>query len=266
MLNFLQSISLEHPLVTNRLAGRVALVTGASSGLGARFARVLAAHGAAVALTARRTDRLEKLAAELRADGARAIALELDITSVQAIRAVAANVELQLGPIGILVNNAGISRQARLEDVTEDDYDAVLDTNLKGAFFMAQAAAAQMIRAKIEGRIINIASIAGQRTISQLSTYGMSKAAAIQMTHAMAREWGRHGINTNAICPGYIATEISAEFLQTEPGQRWIGSLPRKRMGEPADLDALLLLLAGGQEARFINGSIITADDGFTSV
>jgi NAD(P)-dependent dehydrogenase (short-subunit alcohol dehydrogenase family) len=252
--------------MTKKLSGRVALVTGASSGLGARFARVLAANGAAVALTARRTERLETLAAALRADGAQAIALPLDITSVQAIRAVAANVELQLGPIGVLVNNAGISRQARLDDITEDDYDAVLDTNLKGAFFMAQAAAAQMIRAKIEGRIINIASIAGQRAIGQLSTYGISKAGMIQMTHAMAREWGRYGINTNAICPGYIATEISAEYLLTEPGRKWVASLPRRRMGDPADLDALLLLLASGQESRFMNGSIIAADDGFTSL
>jgi NAD(P)-dependent dehydrogenase (short-subunit alcohol dehydrogenase family) len=251
--------------MTQNLKGRVALVTGASSGLGARFARVLAAHGASVALTARRLDRLEALAAELRAEGTAALALALDVSDVAAVRAVAAEVEARLGPIGILVNNAGISRQARIEDVAEADYDALMDTNVKGAFFMAQAAAAQMIRHKIEGRIINIASIAGQRAISQLGTYGMSKAAMIQMTHAMAREWGRHGINTNAICPGYIATEISADFLQTEAGAKWVNSLPRKRMGDPADLDALLLLLSSGTAARFLNGSIIAADDGFTS-
>ncbi len=247
------------------LAGRVAFVTGASSGLGDRFARVLAAHGARVVLAARRTDRLETLAAELRATGATVLPLALDIASVASIRAAAAAAEAALGPIEILVNNAGISRQARLETIEEDDYDAVLDTNLKGAFFMAQAAARQMIAHKIAGRIVNIASIAGQRALGQLSTYGMSKAGMIQMTHQMAREWSRHGINTNAICPGYIATDFSADFLTTEPGQKWVASLPRRRMGEPADLDALLLLLCSGQAARFINGAIMTADDGFTS-
>lgn len=247
------------------LSGRVAVITGASSGLGARFARLLATHGATVALTARRTDRLEALAADLRANGARAEAFALDVADTSAITSVTTAIAASLGPIGILVNNAGISRQARIEDITEADYDALMNTNLKGAFFMAQAAARQMIASKIEGRIINIASVAGLRTISQLSTYGMSKAAMIQMTHAMAREWGRHGINTNAICPGYIATEISADFLATDAGAKWVQSLPRRRMGEPTDLDALLLLFASATPSRFLNGSVINADDGFLS-
>ena len=252
-----------HPPVSSDIAGRVALITGASSGLGARFARVLAAHGARLAIAARRVDRLEALAGELRADGVEVVSVALDIASVASIRTAAAEVEQRLGPIGILVNNAGISRQARLETIEEDDYDAVLDTNLKGAFFMAQSAARQMIANRIEGRIVNIASVAGERSIAQLSTYGMSKAGMIQMTRQMAREWGRHGININAICPGYIATEISADYLTTEAGARWVGSLPRKRMGEASDLDGLLVLLCSGQAARFINGSIMAADDGF---
>jgi NAD(P)-dependent dehydrogenase (short-subunit alcohol dehydrogenase family) len=194
------------------------------------------------------------------------LAVGMDVASVASVRAGAEAVLAGLGPIDILVNNAGISIQAKLEAVTEDDYDAVMDTNLKGAFFLAQAAAKQMMAAKREGRIVNIASIAGMRAIGQLSTYGMSKAALIQMTHAMAREWGRHGINTNAIAPGYIATEISAEFLKTEVGAKWVGSLPRKRMGEARDLDGLLLLLSSGEAARFINGSVMVADDGFTSL
>jgi NAD(P)-dependent dehydrogenase (short-subunit alcohol dehydrogenase family) len=251
--------------MTTDIAGRVALVTGASSGLGERFARVLAAEGAKLAIAARRLDRLESLATELRASRATVLPLALDVTSVPAIRAAAAEIERTLGPIEILVNNAGISRQARLEAIEEEDYDAVLDTNLKGPFFLAQAAARQMIAHRIEGRIVNIASVAGQRTIGQLSTYGMSKAGLIQMTHQMAREWGRHGVNTNAICPGYIATEISADYLKTEAGQRWVASLPRRRMGEPRDLDAVLLLLCSGEAARFLNGAIIAADDGFTS-
>ncbi|MCW3475358.1 SDR family NAD(P)-dependent oxidoreductase [Limobrevibacterium gyesilva] len=247
------------------IAGRVALVTGASSGLGRRFAQVLAREGAALAIGARRTDRLEALAGELRAAGGRVITLAIDVTSTASVREAAAAVEQQLGPIEILVNNAGVSRQARLEDVEEDAYDAVMDTNLKGAFFMAQAAARQMIRHRIEGRIVNIASVAALRTLGQLGVYCMSKAGVTQMTHVMAREWARHGINTNAICPGYIATEISADFLQTEAGQRMVQGLPRRRMGEPQDLDGLLLLLCAREASRFINGAVIAADDGFTS-
>ena len=248
------------------LAGKIALVTGASSGLGDRFARVLAAAGARVAIAARRTDRLETLAAELRATGHEAFPVGIDVASVASVRAGAQAVLDAWGPIDILVNNAGISIQAKLESIEEAEYDAVLDTNLKGAFFMAQAAAKQMMAAKREGRIVNIASIVGQRAVGQLSSYGMSKAGMIQMTHSMAREWGRYGINTNAIAPGYIATDISAEFLATEAGGKWVGSLPRRRMGEARDLDALLLLLCSGEAARFINGSIMVADDGFTSM
>jgi len=248
------------------LSGRIALVTGASSGLGDRFARVLAAAGARVAIAARRTDRLEALAGELRAAGHDALPVAIDVASVASVRAGAQAVLDAWGPIDILVNNAGISIQAKLESIEEADYDAVLDTNLKGAFFMAQAAARQMMAHKRDGRIVNIASIAGMRAIGQLSTYGMSKAALIQMTHAMAREWGRHGINTNAIAPGYIATEISADFLATEPGGKWVNSLPRRRMGEARDLDGLLLLLCSDEASRFINGSVMVADDGFTSM
>jgi NAD(P)-dependent dehydrogenase (short-subunit alcohol dehydrogenase family) len=244
------------------IAGRVALITGASSGLGERFAEILAEAGARLAIAARRTDRLRALATRL---GGAVLPIEMDVASVASIRAAADRVSAELGPIEILVNNAGISRQARIETIEEAEYDAVLDTNLKGAFFTAQAAARQMLAARIPGRIVNIASIAGQRAIGQLSTYGMSKAGVIQMTHAMAREWGRHGINTNAICPGYIATEISADYLKTEAGAKFVASLPRRRMGEPRDLDALMLLLCSGQSARFLNGSIIAADDGFTS-
>ncbi len=243
------------------LAGKVALVTGASSGLGLRFAEVLAHSGARVALAARRVDRLEAAARAMPG----AITVRLDVADIASIQAAASDIEARLGPIDILVNNAGISRQAPVLDVSEADYDQVLDTNLKGAFFMAQAAARQMIAAKREGRIVNIASAAGLRTMGQLGTYGMSKAAMVHMTKSMAREWGRHGINVNAICPGYIATEISAEFLETEGGKRLVAGLPRRRMGEPRDLDALLLLLCSGEASRFINGAAMAADDGFTA-
>ena len=248
------------------LAGKIALVTGASSGLGDRFARVLAGAGARVVIAARRVDRLEALAGELRAAGHEALPVAIDVASVASVRAGAQAVLEAWGPIDILVNNAGISIQAKLESIEEAEYDAVLDTNLKGAFFMAQAAAKQMIAAKCPGRIVNIASIVGMRAVGQLSSYGMSKAGMIQMTHSMAREWGRYGINTNAIAPGYIATDISAEFLATEIGAKWVGALPRRRMGRAEDLDALLLLLCSGEASRFINGSVMVADDGFTSL
>ncbi len=247
------------------IAGKVAWVTGASSGLGWRFAQILASEGAAVALTARRADRLETLAGEIRAAGGKALVAPADTSRVADIRAAAARIEAELGPIDILVNNAGISRQAKLEAVTEEDYDAVLDTNLKGPFFVAQAAARQMIAHNRAGRIVNIASVASFRTLGQQAPYGMAKAALVHMTQDMAREWGRHGINTNAICPGYIHTEIAGDYWSTDPGARLIAGLPRKRLGEPRDLDGLLLLLCAGEASRFINGSAMLADDGMTS-
>ncbi|CAH2604535.1 Gluconate 5-dehydrogenase [Rhodovastum atsumiense] len=247
------------------IPGRIALVTGASAGLGRRFAGILAQAGARVALAARRTDRLAALEQEIRAAGGEAIALALDVADVGAVRAAAAEVEQRLGPIAILVNNAGVSRQQRLEEVEEADWDAVLDTNLKGAFFLAQAAARQMIRHGIAGRIVNIGSIAGERPLGRQGPYSISKAALAHMTHCMAREWGRHGINTNAIAPGYIVTEMAEDFLTTEAGHRMVQSLPRQRMGEPRDLDALLLLLCSDGPARFINGSVMVADDGLLS-
>ena len=240
------------------IAGKIAWVTGASSGLGWRFAEVLAT----VALSARRVDRLEALAAHIAASGGKALVVPADTTVVASINAAAERIAADLGPVDILVNNAGISRQARLEDFSEEDYDAVLDTNLKGPFFVAQAAARQMIAHKRAGRIVNIASVAAFRTLGHQAPYGMAKAAMVHMTQDMARAWGRHGINTNAICPGYIHTEIAGDYWATEPGAKLIAGLPRKRLGEPRDLDGLLLLLCSGEPSRFINGASMTADDG----
>ena len=244
------------------IAGKIAWITGASSGLGERFSRVLAEAGAVVALSARRVERLEALAAEIAASGGKAFVVPMDATSVPQIQAAAARIGAALGPIDILVNNAGISRQARIEAFSEEDFDAVLDTNLKGPFFVAQAAARLMLAHKREGRIVNIGSVASFRTIGHQAPYAMAKAGLAMMTKCMAREWGRHGINTNAICPGYIKTEIGGEFWDTEAGAKLIASLPRRRLGEPRDLDALILLLCAGEAARFINGATIVADDG----
>jgi NAD(P)-dependent dehydrogenase (short-subunit alcohol dehydrogenase family) len=251
------------------LNGKVALVTGASSGLGARFAKILAEAGAQVVLAARRVERLKELRAEIESNGGAAHLVALDVTDYASIKSAIAHAETEAGPIDILINNSGVSSTQRLVDVTPEDYRQVMDTNLQGAFFVAQEAAKRMIlRAKgdpsRQHRIINIASVAGLRVLSQIGVYCMSKAGVVHMTKAMALEWGRHGINVNAICPGYIETEINREYFQSEGGQKLIDMLPRKRIGHPEDLDGLLLLLSA-DESRFINGAIITADDGMAA-
>lgn len=252
------------------LSGRVAFVTGASSGLGAQFARVLAASGAGVVLAARRVERLKTLRAEIEAAGGDAHVVGVDVTDPTSIRAAVAHAETEMGAIDILVNNSGVSTTRKLTDVTPEDYDFVMGTNTRGAFFVAQEVAKRMIaRAKGEapgtftgGRIVNIASMAGLRVLGQLGVYCMSKAAVIHMTRAMALEWGRWGINVNALCPGYIDTEINHQHWQTEAGQKLMNMLPRKRVGKPEDLDAALMMLCANQ-SHFVNGAVIAADDGF---
>lgn len=248
--------------------GKIALVTGASSGLGARFAKVLAQAGAQVVLASRRTERLKELRAEIEADGGAAHVVALDVTDYASIKSAVAHAETEAGPIDILVNNSGVSTTQRLVDVTPEDYAYVMDTNQRGAFFVAQEVAKRMI-ARVKGdpkkqhRIINIASVAGLRVLPQLGIYCMSKAAIVHMTKSMAIEWGKYGINVNAICPGYIGTESNTEHFKSEQGQQLINMLPRKRAGKPEDLDGLLLLLAA-EESHFINGTIVTADDGMS--
>ena len=252
------------------LAGRVALVTGASSGLGAQFAKTLAKAGAAVVLASRRVDKLHDLRAEIEAEGGSAHVVQLDVTNTASIKAAVAHAETEVGSIDILVNNSGVSATGRIQDVSEEDYDFIFNTNTKGAFFVAQEVGKRMLaRAKgtapgsfTGGRIVNIASMAGLKVFPQIGVYCMSKAAVVHMTKAMAGEWGKFGINVNAICPGYIETEINREHLQSEAGQKLIAMLPRKRVGAPADLDALLVMLCSDQ-SHFINGAVIAADDGF---
>lgn len=249
--------------------GKIALITGASSGLGARFAKILAQAGAQVVLASRRIERLKELRAEIEAEGGAAHVVSLDVTDYASIKSAIAHAETEAGPIDILVNNSGVSITQRLLDVTPEDYAYVTDTNQRGAFFVAQETAKRMIaRAKgdpkKQHRIINIASVAGLRILPQIGIYCMSKAAVVHMTKSMAVEWGRYGINVNAICPGYIATEINAEYFASQAGQKLINLLPRRRVGLPEDLDGLLLFLAS-EESRFINGTIITADDGMSA-
>ncbi|RZI58009.1 MAG: SDR family oxidoreductase [Rubrivivax sp.] len=252
------------------LEGRVALVTGASSGLGAQFARTLAKSGACVVLAARRVDRLKDLRAEIEAGGGDAHVVQMDVTDLESIAAAVARAETEVGTLDILINNSGVSTTQRLVDVSPEDFDYVMDTNVRGAFFVAQEVGKRMLaRARgaapgtyTGGRIVNIASMAGLRVLSQIGVYAMSKAAVVHMTKAMALEWGKFDINVNAICPGYIDTEINHHHWQTDQGRKLVELLPRKRVGTPQDLDTTLLMLCA-KESRFINGAVIQADDGF---
>jgi hypothetical protein len=252
------------------LSGRVALVTGASSGLGTQFAKTLATAGAAVAIAGRRVERLKELRAEIESAGGVAYVVTLDVTDLNSIKAAVAHTETEMGGIDILVNNSGVGMTKKLVDVSEEDYDFIFNTNTKGAFFVAQEVGKRMLaRAKgaapgtfTGGRVVNIASTAGLKVLSQTGVYAMSKAAVIHMTRAMALEWGRYGINVNALCPGYIDTEINHQHWQTEQGKRLIDMLPRKRVGKPQDLDAVLMMLCAN-ESHFVNGAVIQADDGF---
>jgi NAD(P)-dependent dehydrogenase (short-subunit alcohol dehydrogenase family) len=252
------------------LAGRVALVTGASGGLGAQFARALSRAGAGVVLAARRLEKLKDLRAELEAEGGDAHVVELDVTDVDSIKAAVAHAETEMGTIDILVNNSGVSVTKKLVDTTPEEFDFVMGTNTRGAFFVAQEVGRRMIARSrgaapgtfTGGRIVNVASMAGLRVIGQIGVYAMSKAAVVHMTRAMALEWGRFGINVNAMCPGYIDTEINHHHWDTEAGRKLVQMLPRKRVGQPQDLDALLLMLCAN-ESHFVNGAVIAADDGF---
>ena len=200
--------------------------------------------------------------------GGAAHVVEVDVTQQASIQAAVDQAEREVGPIDILVNNSGVSTTQRLVDVTTVDFELVMDTNVKGAFFVAQEVAQRMIarskgQADFRGRIVNIASVAGLQVLPQIGLYCMSKAAVVQMTKAQALEWGRYGINTNAICPGYIRTEINDAYWETDGGRKLMQMLPRRRLGTPEDLDGVLLLLVA-DESQFINGAIITADDGLS--
>jgi NAD(P)-dependent dehydrogenase (short-subunit alcohol dehydrogenase family) len=245
------------------LTGKVALVTGASSGLGVHFARTLAAAGASVAIAARRANRLASLQAELLSAGAKAVAVELDVQSGDSITVAFAAAEQALGPIDIVVNNAGISIVKHALEMPVEDWDAVVNTNLRGAWLVTQTAGKRWLMAKRPGVIVNIASILGLRTIGQVAPYNASKAGLIHLTRALAMEWARHDIRVNAICPGYIETEMNSDFWKTPGGQRLIDRIPQRRIGKPEHLDGALLLLAS-EAGSFMTGSVLTVDGGHT--
>ncbi len=251
------------------LSGRVALVTGASSGLGTRFAWTLSRAGAAVVLAGRRPERLKDLRAAIEGEGGSAHVVALDVRDIDSIKSAVAHAETEVGTLDILVNNSGVSTRQKLLDVTPDDYDELFDINVRGAFFVAQEVGRRMVARSrgaapgtfTGGRIVNVASTAGLRALSQIGVYAMGKAAVIHMTRAMALEWGKFGINVNALCPGYVETDLNAAFWETEAGQKVVQSLPRKRLGQPQDLDLALLTLCAN-ESSFINGTTLQVDDG----
>ncbi len=241
------------------LSGKVALVTGASSGLGVHFAHCLGDAGASLVLAARRTDRLESLQSELAKKGVQARTVALDVTSAEQV----AGAFDAAGSLDVVVNNAGISIVKPALDMPEKDWDAVVDTNLRGAWLVAQGAARRWAAEKRPGSIVNIASILGLRTIGQVAPYNASKAGLIHLTRALAMEWARYRIRVNAICPGYIETEMNSDFWKTPGGQRLIDRIPQRRIGRPEELDGALLLLAS-EAGSFMTGSVITVDGGHT--
>ena len=237
--------------------GKVALVTGASSGLGENFARCLAARGAVVVACARRVDRLEALVRE----GGAAHAVALDVTDPASVDAAVRRAADLAGPIDILVNNAGIADTKASLELTEADWRRVLDTNLDGAWRVAQAAAKAMVAAGRGGSIVNIASILGLRQATHLLAYAAAKAALVQVTKSLALEWARHGIRVNAIAPGYVVTEMNRDFFASEAGQAVVKRIPQRRVGSPRDLEGALLLLASDAGA-YMTGTVVVADDG----
>ena len=248
--------------MADELSGLTVLITGASGGLGAQFASALHGAGAQVVLAARRTTHTGSLAERL---GDRAAAVPMDVTDEVSVIAGFNQAEARFGTVDVVVNNAGINAVGLATDIAVDDFDRVFATNVRGMFLCAREAARRLIAAGSaetgQGRIINIASIAGQKVQPGVTAYNSSKAAAIMMTRSLAREWARKGINVNAICPGYIETDINSDWLSEEGGQRMVQGFPRKRVMALEDLDPMVLYLAGPKSVR-VTGSIFTLDDG----
>lgn len=238
------------------LHGKTALVTGASAGLGSRFAQTLAAAGAKVILAARRADALAARVEEMRRAGFDAEAMTLDVADAHSIAGCD-----QLKSVDILVNNAGIVRDGAALEQSESDWDAVIDTNLKGMFLLAQATAKSMKARGTGGSIINIASILGLRQAGGVLPYAVSKAGVIQMTKVLALEWARYDIRVNAIAPGYFKTDLNSDLWETDLGKAMIRRVPQRRLGQLENLDGPMLLLASDAGA-YMTGSIITVDGG----
>lgn len=245
------------------LSGKSVLVTGASSGLGRSFALTLARAGADVAIAARRLDKLEELAAEIEGLDRKAAAIQLDVTDAGNIKLAVEQTTAALGSLDILINNSGIAPAAPAIDLDEGEWDRCMDTNLKGAWLMAQESARKMIEGGKGGVIVNIASILSVRVQKGTAPYAISKAGLLQMTKALALEWARYGIRVNALAPGYIETDISRDFLQSDGGQRMMKSIPQRRFGQAEDLDGALLFLTG-DASQYVTGVFLPVDGGHT--
>lgn len=243
------------------LEGKTALVTGASSGLGAHFSRVLASAGATVIAAARRQEKLEALVQEIQREGGSASAVTLDVTDGGSVNAALDEAASRYGGIDVLVNNAGVAASRHSLKVSEGEWDYTMDTNLKGAWRVAQAAARLAVASARPLSIVNIASILGLRVGFGQSAYAVSKAGVVQLTKALALELARKDVRVNAICPGYFATEMNADYLHSEAGQAFLAQTPAGRMGELTELSGALLLLAS-DASSFINGAALPVDGG----
>ncbi len=253
--------STAHPASLFQLHGRIAVVTGASSGLGRHFAQVLAAAGASVVVAARRVDRLTDLVTQLREQGTPAHAVALDVTDAKSVQACFDQIEQLTGAPDIVISNAGVTVAKPLLEQTEADWDVVLDTNLKGCWMVGTEAARRMLAASKKGSIINISSILGERVAGAVIGYTVSKAGVIQATKAMALELARFGVRVNALLPGYVMTDLNSDFLNSEAGQRLKSRVPARRFSEMGDLDGPLLLLAS-DAGRAMTGSTVEVDWG----
>lgn len=244
-----------------RLDGRLALVTGASGGLGRHFARVLARAGADVVVAARRAEKLASLVDEIGALGVNAVAVGLDVTQSAAVHGCFDEIDTRAGCPDIVVNNAGVTITKALLEQTEQDWDSVVDTNLKGSWLIAQEAARRMVAAGKGGSLVNVASILGQRVAGGVAPYAISKAALVQATKTLALELARYDIRANALLPGYIVTDLNRDFLASQAGEKLRSRIPARRFGLPEDLDGPLLLLAS-QAGRHMSGAIVAVDGG----
>lgn len=247
------------------VSSEIVLVTGASQGLGRRFARVLAGRGAAVVLAARQADKLRDLEKELRDAGGRAAAVRMDVTNADSIRTAFDEAEKALGPVSVLINNAGLAIEKAAVDQTEADWDAVMSTNLKGAFMTATEFARRAGERKQAGSIINISSVLGIGVMGHVAPYAISKAGLIQMTRSLALELARRSIRVNALAPGYIDTDFNHDFWTTPAGESLIKRIPQRRLGAEGDLDGAIVMLAS-PASRYMTGSVITVDGGFLLV
>ncbi len=247
------------------LKERTVLVTGASSGIGDHVARQLAAAGAQVVLGARRKDRVDALAAAIKAEGGSALALELDVTSEASTIAAYDAAEAVFGPVDSVVANAGINQGGTALDIPVEDFDAVYAVNVRGVFLTAREGARRMIKAgsseRGHGRIVVISSITADTVTPGIAAYSSSKAAVFKLSRLLAREWARKGINVNAVCPGYIKTELVGDYFDSEAGQRDVGRWIRKRLLDIGDLDQIILYLCSDL-SRHVTGSAFTIDDG----